>query len=312
MSISIHTWLSLFQAEYLRTYVPGGGSTVKVLVPRNDDDIQSLIEAISIASDSDEITPFRISATKVQVQYVDRLFFALAKATDWDMLASQFLRRVLVEAGYSTPVDRLELASLAASNQRDLGLLRQEINRHLERTIFRDYGMAFEFRLAMMHLCLAQLDPANATQLAEAVKEWLRGDLRLVSALKQALIFQKITRANGRHILASYLHWRRLTGARGTMLLIDISALAVATRHAADEDFFYSLAAVMDTYEVLRQFIDAMEEIESCAVVVLTSASFLTDTRRGVNCYDALRLRLIDDVRDRTHQNPLAPLLLLD
>ena len=49
-----------------------------------------------------------------------------------------------------------------------------------------------------------------------AVLEWLTGVLRRISALKDALIFQKITRANARHMLVSLAQvgWIREWGGR--------------------------------------------------------------------------------------------------
>jgi len=51
--------------------------------------------------------------------------------------------------------------------------------------------------------------------------------------------------------------------------------------------------------------------MECCLIVVGTATEFLTDTRRGLDCYDALRLRISDDVRDRLRQNPLSSLIRL-
>ena len=38
---------------------------------------------------------------------------------------------------------------------------------------------------------------------------------------------------------------------------------------------------------------------------------FLTDVRRGLNRYEALKLRIWDEVRDRQYQNPLGALIRL-
>ena len=67
--------------------------------------------------------------------------------------------------------------------------------------------------------------------------------------------------------------------------------------------------ATLDAYEVLRQFIDGTDEMESCFIAVVASREFLTDERRGLNRYDALKLRIWDEVRDRHRQNPFASLI---
>jgi hypothetical protein len=78
-----------------------------------------------------------------------------------------------------------------------------------------------------------------------------------------------------------------------------------------DGTLYYSSAATLDTYEVLRQFIDGTDELAYCLLVVAAAPSFLQDERRGIHRYDALRLRISDEVHDRRRVNPLASLIRL-
>jgi hypothetical protein len=61
----------------------------------------------------------------------------------------------------------------------------------------------------------------------------------------------------------------------------------------------------------LREFVDGTDELEFCLIVVVAPPSFLTDERRGLNLYQALRLRIWDEVRDRQRPNPLSSLVRL-
>jgi hypothetical protein len=173
--------------------------------------------------------------------------------------------------------------------------------------------MSQEFRIAMIRLCLDQLNPAGPSPfLSNAVKEWLRGELRLISTLKEALIFQKIARHNARHMLFSLSHWLRINGKSGLVVMLDIRRYLTSTRSKnPDDGFFYSIPALLDAYEVLRQFIDGTDEMEGMLFIVLASRDFLNDDRRGLNRYDALKLRIWDEVRDKRKQNPLASLVRL-
>ena len=163
----------------------------------------------------------------------------------------------------------------------------------------------------MVRLCSAQLDPGDANSfLSKAIKEWLRGELRQVSALRDALIFQKISRHNARHMLFSLAHWLKVNGGNGLVLNLDISRYKVSVRPKdPDNSFYYSVPATLDAYEVLRQFIDGTDELESCFIAVVASQEFLDDERRGLNRYDALKLRISDEVHDKHRQNPFAPLI---
>jgi len=60
---------------------------------------------------------------------------------------------------------------------------------------------------------------------------------------------------------------------------------------------------------LLRQFLDTADEIEGLLMVVLAPQAFLMDSRRGVDRYEALKLRVWDDIRPKHRQNPLASLV---
>lgn len=66
----------------------------------------------------------------------------------------------------------------------------------------------------------------------------------------------------------------------------------------------------MDCYETLRQFVDGTDEAEFLLVAVLAPPQFTSpDEGRGVYIYDALKLRIWDEVYDRSRVNPLSSLV---
>ena len=71
----------------------------------------------------------------------------------------------------------------------------------------------------------------------------------------------------------------------------------------------------MEHYELLREFIDGVDRLTSTALVVVTNSDFLDDSgdrrSRGYGIYEALRTRVMDDVRDRNRVNPVASLVRL-
>ena len=95
---------------------------------------------------------------------------------------------------------------------------------------------------------------------------WLRGELRTITALRPALIYSRIGRHNARSMLASAA---ALLAAqhRPLVVYLDLARLAEARRPPAQArtGLYYSKAAVLDAYEVLRQFIDATDELRARA-----------------------------------------------
>jgi hypothetical protein len=220
--------------------------------------------------------------------------------------------RTLDNLGFRAPQDGSDLSveSLAALNEYNATELRLELNRALQREVLEDYEMTHEFRRAMLRLCQAQVDQGDATQTErDFMLLWLRGELRLISALKPAGIFQKIARHNARDMLLSLTRWLVKAGKTGLVLDLDIRRCALPKR-PDDAGVFYTKAGVLDVYEVLRQLIDVTDELSSCFVLVTTAPATLTDPKRGFEIhYPALRYRVWNDVRDQARVNPLAALV---
>ncbi len=317
MYITQKEWIDTIRGEYLHDFIKRGGAAVKFVVPMEDDDHNQLLNLLRKTSEEQDYLFASVNAVSTKIHMIDKLFHEVARQIDWDELSHAFVKKMFTQNGYELPIQRedFNLQHVAAINEREEIFLRKEVQRWLEKEIFHDFEMSQEFRIAMIRLCLEQLDTAGPTAfLSNAVKEWLRGELRLISTLKGALIFQKIARHNARHMLFSLSHWLRINGKSGLVLALDITRYLISTRSKnPDDGFFYSLPAVLDAYEVLRQFIDGTDEMEGCLIVVLTSKKFLDpDDRRGLRRYDALYFRIWDEVRDKQRQNPLASLIRLE
>ncbi len=306
-------WLPILRREYLQNFVRNGGAAVKFVIPEEPWQHQELWQNLRKASQEDGYVFAEVDAANTKVHMVDKLFNEVARQIAWDDLAHAFLCLTLLDSSYLVPADREEfsLSRIAFLNGLDAGEMRAIINNRLRERLSQDYAMTHEFRMAMLKLCQAQLDPQDlSVGVAEAVREWLRGDLRFISGLKSVSIFQKIGRHNARDLLSSLSHWLHLTGQSGLVLALDISRFLETKRDDQPESsLYYSPAAVVDGYEVLRQFIDSTDELHYCLMVVFAPPSFLTNEQRGVRKYDALYLRIWDEVRDRRRTNPLSSLV---
>jgi hypothetical protein len=314
MGLTAADWLGVVRREYLEHFVPAGGAAVKFVVPYPPISHEQLHDGLREAAEANGFQFAFVDSAYTRIHLIDRLFHEVARQVNWDELAYAYLSTLLANQGYRLPADRnhFSLSALAELNERAEPAFRQDIRREIEKGIFRDYEMAQEFRLAMVGLCRSLLDPGY-DPVSSAIRDWLLGDPVRVSSLKPALIFQKVARHNARHMLFSLSHWLKLGGKRGLLLGLDITrygqSFRVAERDAAN---YYTTAAALDAYEVLRQLVDGTDELESCFIVVVAGQGFLTDEQRGVRRYQALYLRIADDeVHDQYRENPLASLVRL-
>jgi hypothetical protein len=312
--MSPEEWVSVVGSEYLATFVRQGGAAVKFAAPTTDAGRADLRQQLAAAAEAHGFQLAIVDAADVRLHLIDRLFHAVARQLDWDGLARAFLERLLRARGLRLPPasESLSAARLAALNAAPEVLLRTELRAALAHELFEDYAMTREFRLAMFSLCAAQLDPTDNPALEASIKDWLRGELRLVSEVKRALIFQKIARHNARHMLFSLAHWLTLTGKAGLLLVLDVARYAEAVRSAErGAGNYYTTSATIDLYEMLRQLIDATDEVSACFVAVLVGPDFLQlqDDRRGIRSYQALYFRIWDEVFDRNRENPFSSLV---
>jgi P-loop Domain of unknown function (DUF2791) len=310
--MSPEEWVAVIGNEYLAAYVPQGGAAVKFAAASTATVRAEVRERLVAVAGAHNFEVAQLDATEVRLHLADRLFHAVAAQMDWNSLTRGCLERVLRARGLRLPQpsEPLTTTRLAELNAAPEPLLRTELRRALEHELFEDYAMSREFRLAILALCWAHLEPTDNPALERSVKAWLVGELRLVSEVKRALIFQKVNRHNARHMLFSLAHWLTLAGKAGLVVILDVARYAEAVRPAErGAGNYYTTSATMDLYELLRELIDATDEARACCVSVLVGPDFLQDERRGVRSYQALYFRIWDEVYDRNRENPFSSLM---
>jgi hypothetical protein len=313
--ISVGDYVAFLNGEYLHDYVDGGGAAVKFVVPSEDGAATAFLETFGRQAAEAGYAVARVDAVETRVHLLEQVFFEVARQVDWDELAMVATGKAVAAAGYPAPPEGgVSLDRLAAHYQVDPRELKRDVDRQLQEQVHRDYAMVQEFRTAMLRLCQAQLDSGQVVDAEHAaVLDWLRGDLRQISVLRSALIFRRIGRHNARHLLFSLAHWLAVNDRAGLALVLDIRRLGFARRPSPEDrhGHYYTRAALLDAYEVLRQLVDNTDEMANCITVVLVSPAFLSDSPRGLDAYQALKLRIFDEVRDANRDNPFSSLIRL-
>lgn len=307
-------YLGFLERDYLHGYLEEGGSALKFVVPPDDAAAGYFMERFASVAEGAGFAVAKVDAAETRVHILEQVFFAVARQLDWDGLASRATRKALAGAGYPAPDEGVALDSIASHYGADPRELKRDVDRQLQEQVSRDYAMVQEFRTAMLRLCQAQLRSGQVVDAEHtAVVDWLRGELRQISVLKSALIFRKIGRHNARHMLFSLAHWLAVNDRSGLALLLDIRRLGFPRRPSPEErhGHYYTRPALFDAYEMLREMVDNADEMANCIVVVVASPAFLTDAARGLDVYQALKLRIFDEVRDANRDNPYSALVRL-
>ena len=273
-------YVAFLESDYFGGYVEDGGAALKFVVPPDDLSAAAFIERFSASAERAGFGVAKVDAAKTRVHLLEQVFFAVARQVDWDGLAT--VRRASSFGDRPVPP--------GAGRAGGTGRVGRPIPRRARgaqarrrppapRRVHRDYAMVQELRTAMLRLCQSQLRSGQVVDAEHtAVLDWLRGDLRQISALKSALIFRRIGRHNARHLLFSLAHWLAVNERTRAWLSCSTSAGSSRRRPGPEErsGHYYTKSALLDAYEVLRQLVDNTDEMSNCIVVIVGSPAFLS------------------------------------
>jgi P-loop Domain of unknown function (DUF2791) len=313
MAVPAREWLELIEREYLTDFILAGGGAVKFAVG-DAHQLDVVARVLDLLSERHGLPHVAIDAGTTRVHMIQDVFFAIAGALDWDAMTQCFVESLFERMGYEwpRPGEAVPIQVVAERNRLDVTLLRRDFRQWLTAVVMQDTEMTQDFRMAMTQLCLQRLEPEDAQLgITAPVIQWLRGELRRIGALKQTFITARITRHNARAMLRSLCRWLRVCGRQGLCVTLDIRQLG-RPGGAIGDGIRYSPGAVLDAFEVLRQIIDDSEHFGGLLLVILADQSLVgDDTKRSLNAYLALKMRIWSDVRPESRDNPLAPLVVL-
>jgi hypothetical protein len=314
LEIAPGEWLDIFERDYLASFIRHGGAAIKVVVS-SPEVATRLVARMRDVAERNGFLSAHVDHAVQRVYYMDRLFNEVARQTNWLQLASDCMRQRLRSHGYTLPEGEPLIDEIAAINAIDAGQVRITVEQLVTNSVIQDYAMARDFRVAMGQMCRSVVERDDMLgDTAQRIVEWLSGELRTVRALRSAMIFERINRYNARSMLASLGHWARNAERAGILVTVDVSRFASGRYTTAPDGTEMrppTQAAVMDTYEMMRQCIDGTDEMSGVAMCFLAGPEFIQDEKRGMRAYAALEQRLTDDVRDRRRGNPNAPMVRL-
>lgn len=317
LGLGVAEYVEFLAKEYLGDYVHHGGAAVRFVVPGSDEVAARWARGLGAAAEANGYLHVSIDAAQQRVHVVDQLYAAVAARVDWMDLARRQVRAGWEALGLPPAAPgQLSVARVSAENDVAAPEAARSMRRHLESVLLRDAALNRDFRRAVLRLCQAELatgDVLGAER--DAALAWLRAEPVSARMLRAAGLSGRVTKYNARGLLVSLAAWRaRVGGGSGLVLALDLSRLAVARRPPVEEreGHYYSKAAVLDAYEVLRQLVDATDSLRNTFVAVTLCPELITDESRGLPAYSALLLRVVDEVHDGRRANPFAALIRLE
>ena len=315
-TIPLETWLGYLDREYLSTFIPDGGASVKFAVA--DDGLRpKLRDSLRALWEKRGFLCVEMDAVARRVHMPQDIFFGIASQIDWRLLANRLVLRLAAESGYGADgVDPAGegsvLDAIAAANDLDPSFLSLPMARTIQNSVYANTRMSKDFRVAMTHFCNTSRQPMTIGRASvHPLIDWLSGANARMGNVRSFAVHTPINRTTARYFIESALYWIRYVGYSGAAILLDNARVTVA-RNPRDGERFYTKAMAMEHYELLREFVDGVDRLKSTMLVVSSNRDFADEnSARGYHTYQALQTRIMDDVRDRNIVNPIASLARL-
>ncbi len=306
-------YLEVLSKNYFNRYLPEGGSAFKLVVTSSAANSSTFHRSMTGAARDGGAIAFSLCSSEHKLHLMDQFYFGISKAIDWNAEAMKFISTWILP----NLLDQSEFVALDQLSRKGnigLGSLKMQISSAIKTHVSQDYNYSGEFRVALAHLALGRMfiEKAPMSPFSELVQEWLQGSLQSIVPLKEAMIFRKVQRSSARHMLYSTLRFLRKCGYKHVVIMLDIARYLESVKYIDRKGgLYYTPAATLDLYEMIRQSIDDVHQIEGTMVIVTVPSTFISDQRRGLERYQALKMRLWSDVRLRNVQNPMAPMIRL-
>lgn len=316
-TMPLHEWLRFIDSEYLSSFIRDGGASIKFAVTR-DGLKPTLYEAVASRCRASGYLVVKLDAVATRVHMPQDLFFGMASQVDWRLTARRLVLKLAKERGYRVDHldarrDRNPFTAIGEANALESESIYRELRPFIDSDVAKNRHMAKDFRVAMSHFCQCENMRGNDDDayVGQPLIDWLTGAVTGMSHVKPFSVYTGINRTTARHFIESALYWFRYVGYAGTVILVDNSRVTLP-RNPRDGFRHYTRAMAMDHYEVLREFVDATDQLTGALLVVVTNDEFLDESGpKGYHIYQALMTRIMDDVHDKNQANPMASLVRL-
>ncbi len=306
--------------HYLDKYIRDGGSKVKFLIgPEGCGKTHHLLLLAHSAKQKGYLTVY-IDARETKLQYIDALYKGIASSIDFDVLVTKYCEGMIRELGYSPDsipegVKFVEWVTQPPQGRilEGVGGIKEVVRGKLGK-LYHNKRIDSSFASAFLQLCNDQLGIASLSEEnREVLLRWMAGDSASLSLrqLKLLYIFARIDRYNARNMLLSILEITRLVGLSGLLVCLDCVDDIVAGKKPETDRPKYARVARDDAYEGFRELIDDVDSLERIMFIIAARPELIEDDKNGIRSYDALWLRIQDEIECK-QPNKFADLLYLD
>lgn len=296
--------------RYLDTYLREGGAKLKFLIGREGSGKSHFLGYLVSEARDRGFLAQTVSAREMPLFSFHQIYLETMRGVNVKTLVGRYARALVKGLGYSYPEDGGTFVEHAVAQGRDGTVVRRELQDRLAEDLFRDRDMERSFATALVALASGELGirPLEA-EARMTLETWLKGEPVPARERNRLHLRKAVDRYSARLIFRSFLHFLPKAGVSGVLLAIDDFEQVTETRPGAVVR--YTRAKRDELYESLRQIIDEVDALRGFFLIVAGRREIIEDQGKGVRSYEALWMRLQNEVRSEKC-NRFADLIDLD
>ena len=300
--------------HYLSNYIPEGGSKIKFVTGRSGSGKTHLAQCLLAESSAMGFLTVAVSAKEVWLHDFREVYLEILRQCDIERVLSGCAGQIMREMGCDPSAlkeGQTFLDYLVEKGEGDAisrGEIRSALRRLFTRNPLLDNGFASCCSLLTGGILgHPVLEPASR----ELLLAYLNGDKTIKLSQLRLLGFtpSRITKYNARYLLRSLTEVVHLAGYAGLMVVVD--DLDVLVERSAGSAIRYTKLRREDTYESIRQPIDDIDNMRHVMFLFCFDRVLMDDENYGVKSYQALWLRIQNEVVSRRF-NRFADMIDLD
>jgi energy-coupling factor transporter ATP-binding protein EcfA2 len=292
-------WAEFLRREYLAGFIAQGGTKLKLLIGTQGSGKSHLLALAAGLAREEGFAAAGLDAFGTRLFPIDRFYGAAVRGIGLAGLIDACARRSIVDLGFEPEQLPARVPFLTSAVREGLGAeatLRRSLSERvdvllreptLDPTFAMGAAQAVGHRLGVFHLNPMEQD---------ALTRWFTGEKVTLGELRTLQIYERPDRYNGRDYLRSLASLGRLAGYRGLVVCVD-NMETVAHRSPGSGRQRYTRAQRDEAYETIRQLIDDVDHSASTLYLLAGRREFMEDEKAGISSYEALRLRLLQEVR---------------
>lgn len=298
-TIALDSLTGFLTKQYLETYIPAGGSKIKLITGLQGSGKTCLAENLLLEAETRRFLTVTISAKELWLHDFRAVYLEILHQCGLERILRECAEWIIREMGYdpeSIPAGKTLMDMLSEKGEGD-AFSKGEIREALRRSFTRNPLLDNTFAVCCSLLTGDILGyPVLENTYREMILAWMHGDPSVKASQMKAIGMSpvKVSRFNARNLLRSLCEIIHLSGHPGLLVVID--DLEQLISQSADGSIRYTKGRRDDAYESIRQLIDDIDSMRYVLFLLCPDREMLENDSIGFKSYQALWMRLQNEV----------------